>query len=662
MMFSNLAFKNIRRSIKDYSIYFLTLVFGICIFYIFNSIEAQGIMMELSKSMAKAFSMATTVMGVASVFVSFILGFLIVYANNYIIKRRNKEFGIYMTLGMEKSSLTIIIFIETLLIGIISLIVGIILGVFLSQGMSALTAKLFKVDLTNFKFIFSVEAAVKTVIYFSIIYLIVLIFNSVSINKIRLINLLNLARKNENIKIRKLWLSVIIFFISISMIALSYYIIFHNGISIFDTNLFIIPVVMGGIGTVLFFFSLAGFLLKVIKSSKNIYLKNLNMFILRQINSKINTVFISMSFISLMLFISICTLTGGFGISSALNNDLEELTQYDAMLYFMDSFDVEKYFEENNINLNTISEKYVIYDYYRTNINYSDILNEEYIEKLSDIYMIKNDEYIEAMKLSDYNKLLKMRGMEEISLNSDEYLIFADHDEVIDALNKSLKENNDIIFNGKTLRAKNSRVYKFVSYIDETKNNIGKLVINDELVESLEKVSTYANINYKNPDLSIYDIFEEKEGAVTIADSYLLIRTKEEVLAEALGTGAIVSYLGIYLGGIFLITSAAVLALQQLSEANDNKERYSLLKKIGTDESMINKALFLQIFIYFMMPLSLALIHSIPGLYLSKEIISMFGNIKIMSNIFISLVILILIYGGYFIATYFGAKKNISQI
>jgi len=661
-MFSNLAFKNIRRSIKDYSIYFLTLVFGICIFYIFNSIEAQGIMMELSKSMAKAFSMATTVMGVASVFVSFILGFLIVYANNYIIKRRNKEFGIYMTLGMEKSSLTIIIFIETLLIGIISLIVGIILGVFLSQGMSALTAKLFKVDLTNFKFIFSVEAAVKTVIYFSIIYLIVLIFNSVSINKIRLINLLNLARKNENIKIRKLWLSVIIFFISISMIALSYYIIFHNGISIFDTNLFIIPVVMGGIGTVLFFFSLAGFLLKVIKSSKNIYLKNLNMFILRQINSKINTVFISMSFISLMLFISICTLTGGFGISSALNNDLEELTQYDAMLYFMDSFDVEKYFEENNINLNTISEKYVIYDYYRTNINYSDILNEEYIEKLSDIYMIKNDEYIEAMKLSDYNKLLKMRGMEEISLNSDEYLIFADHDEVIDALNKSLKENNDIIFNGKTLRAKNSRVYKFVSYIDETKNNIGKLVINDELVESLEKVSTYANINYKNPDLSIYDIFEEKEGAVTIADSYLLIRTKEEVLAEALGTGAIVSYLGIYLGGIFLITSAAVLALQQLSEANDNKERYSLLKKIGTDESMINKALFLQIFIYFMMPLSLALIHSIPGLYLSKEIISMFGNIKIMSNIFISLVILILIYGGYFIATYFGAKKNISQI
>lgn len=662
MMFSNLAFKNIRRSIKDYSIYFLTLVFGICIFYIFNSIEAQGIMMELSKSMAKAFSMATTVMGVASVFVSFILGFLIVYANNYIIKRRNKEFGIYMTLGMEKSSLTIIIFIETLLIGIISLIVGIILGVFLSQGMSALTAKLFKVDLTNFKFIFSVEAAVKTVIYFSIIYLIVLIFNSVSINKIRLINLLNLARKNENIKIRKLWLSVIIFFISISMIALSYYIIFHNGISIFDTNLFIIPVVMGGIGTVLFFFSLAGFLLKVIKSSKNIYLKNLNMFILRQINSKINTVFISMSFISLMLFISICTLTGGFGISSALNNDLEELTQYDAMLYFMDSFDVEKYFEENNINLNTISEKYVIYDYYRTNINYSDILNEEYIEKLSDIYMIKNDEYIEAMKLSDYNKLLKMRGMEEISLNSDEYLIFADHDEVIDALNKSLKENNDIIFNGKTLRAKNSRVYKFVSYIDETKNNIGKLVINDELVESLEKVSTYANINYKNPDLSIYDIFEEKEGAVTIADSYLLIRTKEEVLAEALGTGAIVSYLGIYLGGIFLITSAAVLALQQLSEANDNKERYSLLKKIGTDESMINKALFLQIFIYFMMPLSLALIHSIPGLYLSKEIISMFGNIKIMSNIFISLVILILIYGGYFIATYFGTKKNISQI
>ena len=163
-MYFKLAAKNIKKSLKDYTIYFLTLVFGVCVFYTFNSIKSQGVMMELSELQANAFELTNSVIGIASVFISFILGFLIVYANNYLIKRRKKEFGIYMTLGMENKSLSRIIFVETMLIGVISLCIGLVCGVLLSQGISVFTAKLFKTDITKFTFIFSKDAFIRTII------------------------------------------------------------------------------------------------------------------------------------------------------------------------------------------------------------------------------------------------------------------------------------------------------------------------------------------------------------------------------------------------------------------------------------------------------------------------------------------------------------------
>ena len=195
-MYFKLATRNLKKSLKDYTIYFLTLVFGVCIFYTFNSIESQRVMMDLNDMQAAAFQLTDTVMAVASVFISFVLGFLIVYANNYLIKRRKKEFGIYMTLGMENNQLSRLIFVETMLIGFISLVVGIGLGVLLSQGLSIFTAQLFKVNLVNFTFVFSKIAFIKTTVCFVLIYIVVLIFNSSIIRRVKLIDLLTSERKN----------------------------------------------------------------------------------------------------------------------------------------------------------------------------------------------------------------------------------------------------------------------------------------------------------------------------------------------------------------------------------------------------------------------------------------------------------------------------------
>lgn len=292
-MYFKLIGKNIKKSYKDYVIYFLTLIFGVCVFYTFNSIESQGIMMNLSETKRSAFEAAETLMGYFSVFIAFVLGFLIIYANNYLIKRRKKEFGVYITLGMEKGTLSRMVFLETLIIGVISLGVGIVLGVILSQGLSVLTAYMFQVDLTKFTFVFSKNRFIKTVLCFSLIYLVVLVFNFLSIRKIKLIDLLTASKKNEKPIIKNLWVSSILFLVSIGMIGTAYYKVLHDGIAV--VSAVGLPILLGSVGTFIFFYSLTGFFLKVIQSNKRIYFRDLNMFVMKQISSKINTAFISLS-------------------------------------------------------------------------------------------------------------------------------------------------------------------------------------------------------------------------------------------------------------------------------------------------------------------------------------------------------------------------------
>lgn len=653
-MYFKLATRNLKKSLRDYTIYFLTLVFGVCIFYTFNSIESQKIMMNLTEVQVVAFQMTDLVMGVASVFISFVLGFLIVYANNFLIKRRKKEFGIYMTLGMENTQLSKVIFVETMLIGIISLIVGIALGVLLSQVLSIFTAKLFKANLVNFTFVFSKFSFIKTIVCFGLIYLVVLIFNSFIIRKVKLIDLLTSEKKNEKLRVKNIWISVVVFIVSIVMISLAYYIVLKNGVAIASPTFLGIPVLLGSIGTLLFFFSLSGFLLKVMQSNKKFYLKDLNMFVLRQINSKINTTFISMTFICLMLFIAICTFSSGLGINKGLNKDVEDLTKFDITIWNLNGDNIEN--ELGKDKLNSIGN-YAEYTNYITDVPYSKFLNKNGMEIGSSYYPIFTDSYINAITISDFNELLRLLGKEAIHLNKDEYLVFSD----IEDMQKSIKESMDnkikISINGKELTPANNEVFNIVAYDSTMKNNICTFVVNDEVIEGLKPINTYLNLNYKgnksNAEGYINELLKDNNK------TEIYYATKENVESTMAGLGATVSYLAIYMGVIFLITSAAVLALQQLCESADNIYRYDLLKKVGVDERIINKSLFVQVGIYFMIPLIVALIHSIAGLKFAQGVVSIVGDGNMMKDILITLVVLVVIYGGYFISTYNGAKKMI---
>ena len=656
-MYFKLATRNLKKSLKDYTIYFLTLVFGVCIFYTFNSIESQKVMMDLTDMQAAAFQLIDVVMGVASVFISFVLGFLIVYANNFLIRRRKKEFGIYMTLGMENKQLSRLIFIETMLIGVVSLVVGVALGVLLSQGLSIFTAKLFKVNLVNFTFVFSKIAFIKTLVCFGLIYLVVLIFNSFTIRKVKLIDLLTSAKKNESLKVKNIWISVITFVISIVMIGSAYFIVLKNGVAIASPTAIGIPVLLGSIGTLLFFFSLSGFLLKIMQNNKKFYLKDLNMFVLRQINSKINTTFISMTFICLMLFIAICTFSSGFGISRGLNKDVQDLTQFDSSIWNLNGDNIEDLLGKNN--LDDISN-YAEYTNYNSEVPYSKFLSKNGIEKGSSYYPVFADSNINTITLSDFNGLLILLGKDTVELGQNEYLAFGDIDDMQAVIQEAIDNNTKININGKELSPSSNKVFNIVAYDSTLKNNICTFVVNDDVVNGLTAINTYLNVNYKDDKLKSEEAINKliKDNKAKDGTQIYYI-SKENVEATTAGLGAVVSYLAIYMGVIFLITSAAVLALQQLCESADNIYRYELLKKVGVDEKIINKSLFTQIGIYFIIPLALALVHSIAGLKFAQGIVSIVGDGSMMKYILITLVVLIIIYGGYFIATYNGSKKMI---
>lgn len=673
-MYFKLAFKNIKKSYKNYVIYFLTLIFGICIFYTFNSIESQSVMMELNEQKQSAFMMAEQLIGYFSVFIAFVLGFLIVYANNYLIKRRKKEFGIYMTLGMENGSLSKMIFLETLFIGAISLGIGVVLGIMLSQALSVLTAYMFQVDLTKFQFVFSPLGFKRTVLCFSIIYLVVLIFNFISVRKIKLIDLLTASKRNEKPTIKNLWVSVILFLVSVGILGIAYYKVIHDGIAFASFNALGLPILLGCIGTFIFFYSLTGFFLKVIQGNKKFYLRDLNMFVMKQISSKINTTFVSLSFICLMLFLAICTFSGGLGINRAINADLKDLTKFDVTFWSNSGENIENLLKEKNIDTSNIAKEDSNMVMYDSGVKYSNFLSKEGMTAMKNYFPVANDNDILVIGENGYNNTLKLLGKEPVNLKENQYLAVGNIDEMKKWVNESLENGNmdqmkklvnkssengkKINISGKTLEPANKKYENINLYNFTMKGDILIFVVKDSLLEGLKPVSSRFNMMLKDNSNT-----KEELGSIRdqLVESQVYSITKKEIYDNAAGLGATMAYLGIYLGLIFIITSAVVLAIQQLTESTDNVERYRLLKEIGVDQKMINKAIFTQVGVYFMLPLSLAIVHSIVGLKISSTIVGVFGNASIMPNIIITAIIFVIIYGGYFLATYLGAKKNINE-
>ena len=689
MMLCKLSLKNIKKSIKDYAIYFFTLILGISIFYVFNALDSQTVMMDVSSSTTELIELMMTLLSGVSVFISFILGFLIIYATRFLMKRRHKEFGIYLTLGMSKRKISLILFFETLFIGILSLIVGLGIGILLSQVMSLVVANMFEADLTKFTFVFSVESFLKTILYFSIMYLIVMIFNTISVSKCKLIDLLNGAKTSETIKLKNPYLCIIIFIISCIVLGKAYYIVTHDFLTLQEVKDAMVPIVMGVVSTFFIFWSLSGLILRIVQSLKKYYYKGLNSFTLRQFSSKINTTVFSTTIICLMLFVTICLLSSCFTMKNSMNANIKELAPADAI--FTQNMNMDRYYESyRNYGYNdsqiknshyTVKEMFELFDFditsyfkeyvevntYATpDLTMNDTLGSLLDDVRKNFPFLAYDTKEEIMKISDYNKAAKIYGIKEYSLADDEYIIVADFESMVKIRNLALANHEKINLFGHTLKPKYDSCQDGFLEMSSNHINTGIILVPDNVIDEDYKVYNHLIGNYKTTDK---DEIKEIENSINKLDKddktnlYLLPSgsTKLSIKEATVGLSAMVTFIGLYLGIIFLISSAAILGLKELSESSDNKERFRMIRKLGADEKLINKALFRQIAIFFALPLLLALIHSIFGIMFAMQILEVFGNEELLPSIIITAIILVIIYGGYFLITYYSSKNIIKE-
>ena len=679
-MLFKLSLKNISKSIKDYAIYFFTLILGVAIFYVFNAIGDQTVMMKVSSTIAEIIKLMTNILSGVSVFVSIILAFLIVYASRFLIKRRNKEFGVYLTLGMSKKKISLILFIETLIIGIVSLVVGLGIGFLLSQLMSILVANMFEADLTRFQFVFSPNACIKTLIYFSIMYFVVMIFNTINISKCKLIDLMHSNKKAEKIKLKNPLFCTIVFIISCIALGFAYYQVTGGIEKMTNANSIFVPIGVGAISTFFVFWSLSGLLLKIFISMKNTYYKGLNSFTLRQFSSKINTMTFSVTIICLMLFITICVLSSALSMKNSLNKNFIDFSPRDIELSKRcnvnqeesDITDIQKEnlklsieeaFKKFGFDFNSNLKNIVKFSlYYDDNVTLKSTLG-SYHEIANKQYPFLNySDYIILVKNSDYNNIADSFHLEKVKLEDNEYVVVGNYSSIINIKNEALERNTKITINQKDYYPKYKKAINGFYEMGSQETEAGFIVLPDNALKDEQKIRNQIIADYNgNPDDIESTINSITKNNQFYIDYGITINTKKDIREASIGLGVIVTFLGLYLGIIFLISCAAILALKELSESSDNVEKFKMLRRIGVDEAMINKALFRQIGIFFMFPLILASIHSVFGIMFCNNILKTMGVNFNLKSVIITALFIIFIYGGYFFITYICSKNIIKE-
>ncbi len=686
-MLFKISLKNIRKSLKDYTVYFFTLILGVAIFYVFNAIDSQSVMLDVRENMMDIIKLMNDMLSGVSVFVSCILGFLIIYASRFLIKRRNKEFGIYLTLGMSKRKISAILFFETLLIGIVSLVAGLVIGTILSQFMSVIVANMFDADMTKFKFIFSMKACVKTLIYFAIMYVLVMIFNTFSISRCKLIDLLNAGKKTEKVTMKNPVVCTIVFVIGVGILSYAYWMVTRGVRTLNTFDKIGIPIALGCVATFLIFWSVSGFMIRIFTSIKSVYYKGVNSFVLRQFCSKINTTVFSTTVICIMLFITISVLSAALSMKGSLSKDLDSMCPVDVQLakYSYDAmseayatsqdmnekdremledsklsiietlnnsgFDAQKYFKD-------VAE----YNVYNTGLTVKDTLG----DINTDDYQFIADTIMPVMTIGDYNSVARLYGNSTYELNDDEYIIVADYKNMVMIRNQALKKGITLSVNGKEYKPRYNECKDGFVHIGVQNMNDGILVVPDNAVKPQQVRNMGLSADYradtKEERYFIETQLDNLMKNISFKKSFISWNSRIDLAESSVGLGALVTFIALYLGIIFLISSAAILALRELSDSADNKERYGMLRKLGVDERMIDMALFKQIGIFFAFPLILALIHSVFGIKFINIILATMGMSSMAASIGLTLAFVAVIYGGYFLITYLCSRSIIRPV
>lgn len=677
-MLFKLAMRNIRKSVKDYAIYFVTLLLAVTIFYAFNSISDQQVLANISKmSNTDWKGFIAMMIGIFSYVIAFVLGFLIVYANSLLIRRRKREFGTYLLLGMRPGQVSRIIVYETALVGIVSLALGLALGIMVSQLLSFATAALFGIALPNYQFEFSLSAFLMTLACFCVIFIVVAVFNVFSIRRCKLINLMNADVRNQKVVIRNPWVCLVLFVVSLVLLGIAYWRLQINGMTFVEDPDFVAATALMLIGTFLLFFSLAGFIIGLLTHVRPFYLQKLRPFTTRQVASKVNTSFVSIWIVCILLFFAVTTFATGMGMVAAFVGDIDAHNPYDVSAvvypstydeqeYEGTSFgDVRGYFEKHVYGWkDNVAESAQISLYALPNITYGDVIKATgaSVDASSMLASAVSNQSIFVVSLSDFNQLLALQHKPAVSLEPGTYLITNNIAVAKDVVHAMVDQKY-------LLHTKQGKLLPEPDIIDiqlfdnPLAVNAATIVVPDEVVQGLNKKQCLNSVIVNITCTDKSDAQSELVNEITASGipGAAQVVSRDSMSQQYSGIRLSVTYLALYIGLSLLLAVAAVLAIQLLTLANDSLGSYRTLSRLGCDTRMINRSLFAQTLLYFLAPLVVAVCHSAWVIHLMTVSIFKVLGADLLPTILMSAGLVLLIYGGYMLITYFVSRSMVRQ-
>ena len=719
-MLCKLAWGNVRRAGRDYLVYLLTLTLGVTVFYAFNTISMQVDIAGIDEEgLAQVMG---SMLGDLTYFLAGVMAFLMVYANNFIMKRRKKEFGLYQVLGMGRGRVATIMALETVIVSVVAFVAGIVLGVGLSQLMTFFTASLFKTQIANFHFFFSMHAFNLTLVCMLVMFVLTLLLNLRAVRRTKLIELMGAERRNESIKTRNPWIAIAIFAVGAVLVGVAYYRLLRDGFPLTATdsklqeamNQFGITTAMVTVGTFALFWGLSGMLIKLLQSLRGVYWRGLNMFTVRQLAAKVNTVCFSMGVIAMLLFLAITSVTCGMSIANVMNENLERYNPVDVsqtyVYYTPDTLDYYKGYKgyanpsevDRMVLADTTVDLYPAWhgkgksadnnDETGKKVDIADVAGEHvqidsYLsypfggsnpsvtpgemckimgEKLPKAFGGSNADTMGLFvtPASQYNKLRQMMGEEPVSIGRDQYLLTCDMGgELVDLYTKYMAGGHALTLGGHTLKPATDKSDEDTAAIANSAmgSNPGTVVVADELLSqlNLQPYSSSLLVNYKQgmdtteADESIkYTLLDDLLVDGKKPGSWGTFITRSEMYTQAAQMNGLISYLAIYIGFVLVVACAAILSILQLSNVADGSRSYRVLAQIGCEDRQICHSVMVQQAVFFLFPLAVGLAHSFVALKVIIELVSIFGNMSIGGTVGLTCAIFLAAYGGYFLVTY----------
>ena len=653
-MLGKLAFRNAKRSLKDYFIYLITMTISFSLIFSFNLVASSDAVIQLSSGM-DSFQM---IISFVNIVIIFVVCFLINYTTKFMFEKRSKEFGTYMLLGIKKKEIAKMFVLENLILGLFALIISIPIGFIMSQFLSLMIVTMLDIPKVIFLSLNLISVQLLFA-YFIVIYLLVLLNMLWKIKKMTIHKFLYLDKQNEEKMFRNSKKRNIIFGISLMVGIASIWLWYSRfQMEFISKNETLTYLMLSMIGLIISIYGISATVADmvcsfIIKSKKIKYQKD-NLFLIRTFVSKARTMSFTFGTLSMLILLSIFSLNISNLSNGLYKSSLDQEAPYDVSIY-----DDQEAFKEyiKVIEEDYTVEKTLAYDIYKE--------PKKQIQRLYDEFT----DYDSVMKLSDYNQLLTMRNMDTISLQEDEYII------VTSSQSKYLVEGNASIkqiqlSSGDFLQLKGVTTETFWYTLNSRSDFV--IVIPDPYIKNLELAESHLIVDTKEETTaSLETKIEERMsyrlcktgGDGEINCQYYRVRVRGSAVEENNTMIAMLSSIFLYISFIFIAVVGTILSIQALSDSTKYKYRYLTLRRLGVNDKTLYRTIRKQLFILFGMPavypifVNFSLIDSINNVYY----IFLENQYSYLFYFAGGLTIFFLVYIVYWLTTYIGFKRNVNE-